>query len=137
LADYRDNYQRIQAAGAGVIAVSVDTPEQADPMRRELHLPFPILCDTERRVLRDWDIYNPREHKGIPVPSVFLIDRDRTVRYVSIDGIAMRIPASEIAQLLESGSNAVPVRRKLQVPTPADFFRGVRNSIRGKTGTSS
>jgi len=137
LADYRDNYQRIQAAGARVVGVSVDTPEQAEPMRQELQLPFPILCDTQRRVIRDWDIYNLREHKGIPVPSVFLLDRDRNVRYVSRDGIAMRILASEVALFLESGSKADDMRRKLQVPTPADFYRGVRNSLRGRMGGSS
>jgi len=120
-----------------VVGVSVDTPEQAEPMRRELQLPFPILCDTERRVIRDWDIYNPREHKGIPVPSVFLVDRDRKVHYVSRDGIAMRIAASELALFLESGLDADEMRRKLQVPTPSDFYRGVRNSLRGRRGGSS
>ena len=137
MADYRDNYQRIQAADAGVVGVSVDTPDQAEPMRQELQLPFPILCDTERRVIRDWDIYNPREHKGIPVPSVFLVDRDRNVRYVSRDGIAMRVAASEVALFLESGSNANDMQRKLQVPSPADFYRGVRNSLHGRMGGSS
>lgn len=31
-------------------AVSADPPAKSEALRRELRLPFPILCDTERRV---------------------------------------------------------------------------------------
>jgi peroxiredoxin len=130
LADYRKHYEKIRAAGASVVAVSVDPPERADSMRRELHLPFTILCDTDRRVVRDWDIYNSRERGGIAKPSVFLIDRDRSVRYVSVDGIATRVPASEIIRLLQSVVEAPTARRKLYIPTPTDMFRAVRSSLR-------
>lgn len=99
-------------------------------MRRELHLPFTVLCDTDRRVVRDWDIYNPRERGGIAKPSVFLIDRDHIVRYVSLDTVATRVPATEIVRLLTSAMEAPAARRKLYIPTPADMFRAVRGSLR-------
>ena len=63
--DYREHYQEIRAADAGIVAVSVDTREKSEVLRLELDLPFPILCDTERRVVKDWDIYNAREKGGI------------------------------------------------------------------------
>jgi peroxiredoxin len=130
LADYRDHYEEIRATAASLIAVSVDPPDRAESVRRELHLPFPVLCDTDRRVVREWDIYNSRERGGIARPSIFLIDRDRTVRYVSLDSIATRVPASEIVRLLESAAQAPTARRKIYIPTPADFFRAVRSSLR-------
>ena len=130
MANYRNHFEEIRAAGASFVAVSVDPPESADAMRRELRLPFTVLCDTDRRVIRDWDIYNSRERGGIPKPSLFLIDRDRTVRFASLDSIATRVPASEVVDLLQTVAAARPVRRKLYIPTPADWFRGVRNSLR-------
>jgi alkyl hydroperoxide reductase subunit AhpC len=101
-------------------------------LRQQLHLPFAILCDTERRVVRDWDIYNPRERGGIAKPALFLIDRDRTVHYASLDGIASRVHASEVVSLLQTIAGALPARRKLYIPTPGDWFRAIRNGLRSK-----
>jgi len=81
LADYRDHYDEIRASGADVVAVSVDPPEASEAVRRDLPLPFTILCDTERRVAQEWDVYNPRERGGIAKPALFIIDPGRTVRY--------------------------------------------------------
>jgi len=131
LADYRDNYHRIQALGAKVVAISVDPPERSEALRRELQLPFAILCDTEHRVIREWDIYNSKERAGIPKPCVFVIDGNGVVKYFSLDGIARRVPAPEIVRLLESATDAPVVKRKVYVPSPADVFRAVRANLGG------
>lgn len=130
MADYRDHYKEIRAAGASVLAVSVDAPEESEILRLELHLPFPILSDTERRVLKDWDIYNPREKGGIAKPAVFVIDRGRTVRYSAVDTVATRVPASEILRVLQTAAEAQPVRRRIYIPLLAEWRRAIRNSIR-------
>jgi alkyl hydroperoxide reductase subunit AhpC len=95
-----------------------------------MQLPFPILCDTARRVVQEWDIYNPRERGGIAKPSVFIIDPDRSVRYASVEGVPSRTPAAEIVRLLRATTESSAARRKHYIPTPADFFRGIRNAIR-------
>jgi peroxiredoxin len=130
LADYRDHYHEIRASGASLVAVSVDPPEASEAMRSELRLLFPILCDTARRMIQEWDIYNPRERGGIARPAVFIINSDRTVRYASVDGISNRTPAAEILGLLPATAETSAARRKHYIPTPADFFRGIRNAIR-------
>ena len=130
MADYRNHYEAIRKAGANIVAISVDPPETAEPMRSELHLPFAILCDTDHRVVRDWGIYNSGERGGIAKPSVFLIDRDRVVRYVSLDSITTRVPASEILRLLGSVVETPTAHRKIYIPTPVDFFRVARSSLR-------
>lgn len=129
MADYREHDEKILAAGATFVAVSVDPPDKTEPLRRELHLPFTILCDTDRHVVKEWDIYNPREREGIAKPAVFVIAPDRTVRYASVDGIATRVPASEIVRVLESATGAKSTRRKIYIPTPGDFVRAVRNNL--------
>jgi peroxiredoxin len=128
LADYRDHNEAIRAAGASMAAVSVDPPAKSEALRRELRLPFPILCDTERRVIQNWDIYNPSEKGGIAKPAVFVIDHDRTVRYSRVDTVTTRVPPSEIVRIL--GAEEQPVRRKIYIPRPSDFLRAIRSKTR-------
>ena len=130
MADYREHYSEIRATGAGITAISVDPPEKSEAVRQELGLAFPILCDTERRVVQQWDIYNAREKGGIARPSVFIVDRDRRVRYHSIDTTSVRVPASEIVRILQTKEEARPARRKLYFPRLADFIRAIRNAAR-------
>ena len=112
------------------MAVSVDPPEVSEALRTSLSLTFPILCDTEHRVVRDWEIYNSQEKGGIAKPAVFVIDSERVVRFASVDGVAKRMPAAEIVSLLRSADKARPVRRRVYVPLFSDWIKGIRNIIR-------
>ncbi len=129
MADYRDHEGGIRSAGARLAAISVDNPEKSQAVREELHLNFPILCDSHRRVVREWGVYNAREKGGIAKPAVFVIDPGRLVRYVSVDEVASRVPASEIVHVLSAGDGAPAPRRHALIPRPGNFFRAVRHSI--------
>jgi peroxiredoxin len=131
LADYGEHYQEIRSAGASLVAVSVDAPDKSEALRVALSLPFPILCDTERRVVRDWGIYNAGEKGGIAKPAVFIIDPSRVVRYASVDGVVRRVPAAEIVSLLQNAGEGQPVRRKIRVPLFSEMKSAIRNLIRG------
>ena len=130
MADYSEHDGEIRATGASVAAISVDPPKKSEAVRQVLQLPFPILCDTERRVVQQWDIYNAREKGGIAKPAIFIIDRDSNVRYHSIDTTSARVPASEIVRILQTKEEALPARRKLYLPRLADFIRAIRNAAR-------
>ena len=108
----------------------MDIPEVSEALRTSLSLPFPILCDTEHRVVRDWDIYNSQEKGGIAKPAVFVIDSGRVVRFASVDAVAKRVPAAEIVSLLRSAEKARPVRRRVYIPRFSDWIKGIRNIIR-------
>jgi peroxiredoxin len=127
LAEYRKHYKAIHAAGASLVAVSVDAPEKTEAVRQQLRLPFPILSDRERRVVQEWDIYNLTEKGGIARPAVFILVPDRSVRFVSVDGVSARVPAADIVGMLRED---MPTRRKLLIPTLSTFFRAVRNVLR-------
>jgi len=128
LADYREHYLEIRAAGASVVAVSVDAPDKSEALRVHLSLPFPILCDTEHRVVRDWGIYNSGEKGGIAKPAVFIIDSSRIVRYAAVDTVVRRVPAAEIVSLLQNAEGH-PVRRRVHVPLFSEWIRAIRNII--------
>ncbi len=130
MADYRDHYPEIRAAGADVVVVSVDPPARSEALRRALELPFAILSDPERQLARDWDMFNARERGGIARPALFIIDRGRRVRYGRINAVATRVPASEVVRLLRTNATDGPVARKVYVPTPADLVRSIRNLMR-------
>jgi peroxiredoxin len=128
LADYRDHYPEIRAAGASAVAVSVDAPDKSEALRVQLSLPFPILCDTEHRVVRDWGIYNSGEKGGIAKPAVFIIDSSRIVRHASVDTVVRRVPAAEIVSLLQNVDGQT-VRRRVHVPLFSEWIRAMRNII--------
>ena len=111
------------------MAVSVDSPESSEALRTQLSLPFAILCDTERRVVRDWDIYNSREKGGIAKPAVFVIDPNQVVRYASVDSVGTRVPAVGIVHLLQNAANARPLRRRVHVPMLSEWIRAIRNNF--------
>jgi peroxiredoxin len=130
LAEYRDLYPSLRAAGATLVAISVNAPEKSESVRHDLSLPFPILSDSRRDVVRERDIYNPREKGGIAKPAVFILAPDRRVRFASVDQVASRVPASEIlGQLSQQFPNSTAAR-KTRIPGPGVFLRALRNALR-------
>ncbi len=129
MADYRDHEGAIRSAGAKLAAISADSAEKSQAVRKELHLSFPILCDPHRRVIREWGVYNASEKGGIAKPAVFILHPGRVVRYASVDEVASRVPASEIVHVLSAGESAAAPQRRALIPRPGNFFRAVRNSI--------
>jgi peroxiredoxin len=130
LADYRDHYAALHAAGAHVVAISVDTPERSERLRRDLDLAFPILSDTDRHVVKEWNVFNPREHGGIAKPSVFIVDANRKILFESIDSVARRVTPANVLAALQASNRAEPTHRHAYVPRPADFARALRNYFR-------
>ncbi len=130
MAEYRDADESLRAAGANLVAVSVDAPEKSEAVRREWQLAFPILSDRQRRVVQEWGIYNASEKGGIAKPAVFILSPDLTVRFVSVDQVASRVPAAEILRLLREGAQGPTANRKSIVPGPATFFRALRSAFR-------
>jgi peroxiredoxin len=128
LAEYAGVIREIRALGADVAALSVDSAERSAVLREELRLPFPILGDTRRRVVREWDLYNPKEMGGIAVPAVFVIDPDRQVRFRSIDSTARRVSAAGALGFLR-GAEQAPMRSVVR-PGLRDFARAFSNAIR-------
>jgi peroxiredoxin len=128
LAEYRDAYGQIRAAGAELVAISVDTPAQSARLRRQLKLPFLLLCDTERRVVREWSVYNPREHGGIARPAVFVIETDLRVRLGSVDRVATRVMPADILPILQDAGTSQP-RKHAYMPHLGDFARAVGNVV--------
>jgi len=118
-----------------VVALSVDGPVDSEAMRAQLGLEFPLLCDTERSVVRAWGLYNARERGGIAVPAVFVVDPDRRIRYRSIDATASRVRTDGVLAFLCDGSP--PDGRTMVLPRLTDWVRAIGNALRGNASKSN
>jgi peroxiredoxin len=132
LAEYRDVWDKIRGAGADVAGVVVDPPERAEAVRRQLGLQFPILCDTKREVVREWNVFEPEQFGGIAKPAVFVVDRDRRVRFASIDREAVRVPTAVVADFVAQGMPAQlgEPERRFALPGIGHFARATSNALR-------
>ncbi|MGA8870104.1 MAG: redoxin domain-containing protein [Candidatus Acidiferrales bacterium] len=132
MAEYRDLWDKIRGAGADVTAVVVDPPERAEAVRRQIELPFLILCDTRRELVRDWGLFEFEVMGGLAKPAVFVVDRGRRVRFASIDRDAVRVPAAAVVDFVLQGMPAevAEPKRRFALPRVDDFVRATRNALR-------
>ena len=103
MAEYRERYDELVSLGFGLAAVSVDEPTRARALAADLKLAFPLLCDTERKVVKEFGVFNEKEKGGIAYPATFVLDRDRTVRFRSLDRMRSRVDLDELFRFLRSG----------------------------------
>src|ERR1700691_3428960 len=99
----------------------------------QLRLPFPLLSDTAREVVQAYGLYNRNEKGGIAYPATFVLDRERVVRFRSLDRTASRVSLDVMFAFLrkglDSGAPAQPARSGI-VPSLGDIARVTMNAIR-------
>lgn len=130
MAEFGKLYEETRGAGADVAALSVDPPEHAEALRREYQLPFPILCDTEHKVVQEWDLYNREEKGGIARAALFLLDRDRRVLFASLAGVTSRVRASDILAYLRGTAEVRQPRKRVVLPTIWEWLRTAWPAVR-------
>ncbi len=69
-----------------VLAISVDPPEKGKWVEEKLKAPFPILSDSKREVMELYGTRSPayhnREGASINTPTLVLIDKTGTIRWI-------------------------------------------------------
>jgi len=129
--EYRERHPALKAAGVEVTALSVDDAIRSSALRRDLGLPFPILCDTRREIIVKWGLLNEKEKGGIAFPAVFAIDPKLIVRFRSLDKTASRANPTEVSAIVDTvarGGAAREIRRRWVHPGTL-FLRALRNAI--------
>lgn len=131
MADYSSQYDRFVAAGAAVVAISVDPPETSAALRRDLKIGFPLLSDTARATITEWGLLNEREG-AIAIPATFLLDRNRVVRFRETEDTMRRVPSSEMLDYVRAQSGAQPAKGPTsRILNPGVMFlRAVLNGFR-------
>ena len=74
---------KFTAAGAEIIAISVDNQDKSRELVNNLKLPFPVLSDTGHVAIDTYGLFNP--DGKIAKPAVFVVDRTGVVRWSFLD----------------------------------------------------
>lgn len=73
------DYDKIKAADADIVAISVDKPEKSRELSDKLKLPFPVLSDVDHKVIDAYDLYNA--DGKISKPATYVLDTKGIVRW--------------------------------------------------------
>ena len=133
MADYSDHLEEFRAAGAQLIAISVDDAARAEPVRQELGIKFPLLCDTSREVAKKYGLLNSGEKGGIAFPASFVVDRDRVVRFRALEQVASRVTIDQLLELVRElgrGAETKTKPRNSGVFPGLMFLRATMNAMR-------
>jgi len=100
---------------------------QSERVRRQYELPFPILCDTQKEVVRAWGLFNAEEKGGIAVPAIVLVGRDRRIRLMMVEGVATRVRAADLLEFFRA--HPVPANPADDVPSNTPRQRAIFPSL--------
>ncbi len=120
---YQKGLEDINSLGATLVAISPQTPDESLTLKEKNALGFEVLSDPGNTVAKkytsvfkngtaplaamealgiDFDTYYSDDSKEIPVPAVFIIDRDGTVLFAKSEGgdYRNRVELTEILEAL-------------------------------------
>ena len=101
LGEFVKHFQELQALDVEVLGVSVDPIDKASEARAKLKAPFPMLSDSDGKVMDLYGtrspVYKNRAGTAINTPTLVLIDRTGTIRWLhQAADYRIRAPISEV-----------------------------------------
>ena len=101
---FRDDYSAYQEANVKVLGVSPDTSKSHTKFINKFDLPFTLLADTERHVIKLYDVWGlkknfGREYEGV-IRTTFLIDGDGIIARV-LENVRAADHSTEILSTLQ------------------------------------
>jgi peroxiredoxin Q/BCP len=102
--NYRDNYQSLLSKGFAVIGVSFDTEKSHKKFINKYDLPFPLIADTDKKIIEDYGVWGEKTTFGRTYMGTF-----RTTFVIDKKGII-----SHVIRKVESGKASQQVLDLLQ-----------------------
>jgi thioredoxin-dependent peroxiredoxin len=98
----RDSYQALQQKGYSILGVSMDTGQTHTRFIEKFGLPFPLIADTERKMIDAFKVWGlkkfmGREYDGIH-RTTFLVDEKGIITHI-LDKPKTKIHGEEILNL--------------------------------------
>ena len=103
----RDNYELMLKKGFAVVGVSADTIIAHQKFIDKYQLPFPLISDTEKEIIKAFGVWGPkkfmgREYEGI-LRSTFVISKDGIIEEV-ISKVKTKAHAEQILEEVKLNS---------------------------------
>lgn len=100
----RDNYDKLREEGFKLLGVSPDPVKKHQKFIDKYDLPFDLLADVDKEVLKDYGVWGPkkfmgREYEGVH-RTTFIIDEEGKIEYV-IEKVKTKDHAEQILELYE------------------------------------
>jgi peroxiredoxin Q/BCP len=83
LVKLRPHVKELEAEGAAVLAMSMDTPEEASRLAQDLSLAFPVLSDPNMVIVREYGMYG--KQMQMPEMGYTVIDKQGRIRAQEVD----------------------------------------------------
>lgn len=81
--DFRDNLSVLADAGIDVVGISPDSPEKLTKFKEKYELPFPLLSDPDKEVMKAWGAFGEKKNYGKlihgVIRSTFVVGEDQTI----------------------------------------------------------
>ncbi len=62
---FRDDFAQIKKRGAVVLGVSTDSPKSHDKFIAKYRLPFPLVSDADKRIVKAYGVWGPKTFMGL------------------------------------------------------------------------
>ncbi len=117
-------YDKIQKLNAEVVAISVDDLSNARTMAQRVNIPFPVLYNPDKDVVRDYGVFNLLGD-GLAAPATFIIDLNGAITFKHVgsssgDRASSSQVLEQLRQLGGSSGNATTVAAAVaSTPQPA------------------
>lgn len=82
----RDNYEGLLARGFKIIGVSADSAKSHQKFANKYHLPFPLIPDTDKKILNDYGVWGKKKFLGKEYDGIH-----RMTFIISEEGIILKI----------------------------------------------
>ncbi len=82
----RDNYDLLLSKGYKVLGVSADSEKSHQKFIEKFELPFPLIADTEKEIIKAFGVWGPKKFMGKTYDGIhrttFVIDENGTIEEV-------------------------------------------------------
>jgi peroxiredoxin Q/BCP len=84
--DLRDNYDILLSKGYKVIGISADSQQSHQKFIEKYSLPFPLIADTEKQIIKQYGVWGPKKFMGKTYDGInrttFIIDEKGNIEEV-------------------------------------------------------
>ncbi|MDQ7918508.1 thioredoxin-dependent thiol peroxidase [Mesonia sp. MT50] len=82
----RDNWETFRKKGYDILGVSADTPKRQQNFKNKHELPYPLLADEEKEVIKAFGVWGPKKFMGKEYEGIhrttFVIDENGKIETV-------------------------------------------------------
>jgi len=82
----RDNYGLLKEKGFAIIGISADDEKSHKKFSDKFSLPFPLIPDTDKKILKDYGVWGPKKFMGKSYEGVnrttFIIDEKGIISHI-------------------------------------------------------